>query len=154
LLVPSAIAVTAALLFLRLYFQPPTVPRYALEIAGADGDEVDLGRDARFAMELHPVEPVIGAIAARGFLLRGNDVRPWNAPFEVERDGSVRLTGPVDALFAQVPSGVWEVAIAVGRPETLPTAPRDILRARDAPDDTGTAAWRLLRKRIKLRPST
>jgi hypothetical protein len=56
----------------------------------------------------------------------------------------------VDALFAGVPAGPWEVAIAVGRPETLPTAPRDILRARDGGAAGADAAWRLVRQRIVL----
>jgi hypothetical protein len=91
---------------------------------------------------------VTGAVAVRGFLLRGDEVRPWDPPFEVSRDGSVRVSGPVDALFKGVPAGEWEVALAVGRPEALPTAPRDVLRARDP--DAGSQAWRLLRRRVVL----
>jgi hypothetical protein len=148
--VPSAIAVAGALLLLRLYFQPPTVPPYALAGGGDDRSETELARGARFAMELLPAGPVVGAVAARGFLLRGHEVRPWDPPFDVQRDGSIRIAGLVDALFANVPSGDWEIAVAVGRPETLPTAPRDVLRARDIADDGGAAAWRLVRWRIKL----
>jgi hypothetical protein len=60
----------------------------------------------------------------------------------------VRISGPVDSLFAGVPPGPWQVAVAVGRPETLPTAPRDVLRARDS--DGGTTAWRLVVVPIRL----
>jgi hypothetical protein len=153
LLVPSAIAVAGVLLLLRLYFQPPTVPRYALADAGPEELEIDVLRGARFEVELRPVAPVVGAVAARAFLLRGNEVRPWPAGpahFDVERDGSVRIAGAVDTLFAKVPSGPWEIAIAVGRPETLPIAPAEILRAHDAGADAGPAPWQLVCERIKL----
>jgi hypothetical protein len=153
LLVPSAIAVAGVLLLLRLYFQPPTVPRYALADAGPQEQEIDVLPGARFEVELRPVAPVVGAVAARAFLLRGKEVRPWPAwpaHFDVERDGSVRIAGAVDTLFAKVPSGPWEIAIAVGRPETLPVAPAEILRARDADADAGPAPWQLVCERIKL----
>jgi hypothetical protein len=151
LLVPAAVAVAGALLLLRLHFQPPTVPAYTVapsapSDAGASVVEVHPG--ARFSIELRPSETVVGAVAARGFLLRGDEVRPWDPPFEVARDGTVRIAGPVDVLFAGVPTGEWEVAVAVGRPENLPTAPRDVLRARD--QDADTVVWHLVRERIRL----
>jgi hypothetical protein len=144
---PAAIAGAGALLALRLYFQPPTVPPYALV---GTSDAAVLRPSGHFDMDIHPAVPVIGAVAARAFLLRGSEVRPWDPPFEVARDGSIRLTGGVSALFAGVPAGEWEIAVAVGRPETLPTAPNDILRRRDESADAGTAAWRLVRERIHL----
>jgi hypothetical protein len=126
------------------------VPRYALAPENPDGAETELVRGAHFEVDLHPTGPVVGAVAARAFLLRGNEVRPWDPPFEVERDGSVHIAGAVEALFANVPAGTWEIAVAVGRPETLPTAPKDILRARNTRTDGGAAPWQLVRERIKL----
>ena len=149
LLVPVAIAIAGALLLLRLHFQPPTVPRYTIA-PGSIEPETVLLRGGRFELTLRPLGPVVGAVGARAFLLRGNEVRPWDPPFEVGRDGSVRIAGTVDALFANVSPGEWDLAIAVGRPETLPTAPRDILRAREASSDAGPAAWQLIHERIKL----
>lgn len=151
LVVPAAVVVTGALLALRLYFQPPTVPPYRLEghLAGP-AEETALPRGGHFEVEIRPTAPVTGAVGARAFLLRGNEVRPWTAPFEVDRDGSIRISGAVDVLFANVPAGEWEIAVAVGRPETLPTAPNDVLRGRDADVDAGAAAWRLVRERIRL----
>jgi hypothetical protein len=147
-LVPGAAAVAVGLVSLRLHFQPPTVPAFA--VAGAQADAVELTPGGQFQVELRPEQPVTGAIAARGFLLQGDTVRPWDPPFSVDRDGTVRITGPVDTLFARVPAGAWEVAVAVGRPETLPTAPNDVLRARaQQPDAVG---WRLVRERVVLRP--
>jgi hypothetical protein len=145
LVVPAAVAVAGVLIALRLHFEPPVVPPYTL--VGTDG-VTRLEHGERFEFEVRPTGPVTGAVGARGFLLRGQEVRPWDPPFRVERDGSVRIAGPVTAIFAGAPLGEWEIAVAVGRPETLPTAPRDILRARDA--DGGTTAWRLVRARIVL----
>jgi hypothetical protein len=107
-----------------------------------------LAQGTTFEMILRPASPVAGAIGTRAFLLRGDEVRPWNAPASVGLDGSVRIAGPVDTLFAGVPGGPWEVAIAVGRPEVLPTAPRDITRSIDA--DKRPSAWRVVRERIRL----
>lgn|ERR1700690_3204360 len=147
LVVPAAVGVAAVLLALRLHFQPPTVPPYVL---GAPVDLTVLRPGGRFELELRPTATVTGAVGARAFLVRQAEVRPWEPSFEVARDGSVRVGGTVDALFAGVPPGDWEVDVAVGRPETLPTAPKDILRARDADGDAGMAAWRLVRERIRL----
>ncbi len=152
-LVGAALIATAALLLLRLHFQPPTVPRYELADAAAGGERgLELERSATYSMVLRPTGPVAGAIGARAFLLRDDIVRPWDVPFTIERDGSVRLAGKVDLLFHWIPAGPWEVAVAVGRPENLPTAPRDIVRARDGANGTGAAAWRLVRQRVWLGP--
>ncbi len=143
-LVGVAVAGACALVALRLHFQPPTIPMYAIT---SGSDEVVLGPNSRFEIELRPSAPVDGAVAARGFLLRGDEVRAWDPPFSVTTGGAIRIAGPVETLFAGVPSGRWEVAVAIGRPELLPTAPRDILRARAKNPDQG---WHLLREWIRL----
>jgi hypothetical protein len=153
LLVPSAGVVAAALVALRLHFQPPAVPRYDLTLVGtpygADpANEVPLTRGGRLEIELRPEAAITGAVGARGFLLRGDEVRAWDPPFSVAIDGVVRIAGPVDELFAGVPQGTWEVAVAVGRPEVLPTAPRDVLRRRS--DDPVRAGWHLVHARVRL----
>jgi hypothetical protein len=148
-IVPAAAAVAVALVALRLHFQPPTVPVFAL--AGSAGEETALHRGGRFELYARPEAPVTGAIGARGFLLREDQVRPWDPPFSVERDGAIHIAGPVDRLFADVPDGPWEVAVAVGRPENLPTAPRDVLRARE--QDARSLSWRLVCQRIRLEPT-
>lgn len=144
LLVPAAVALAALLFFLRLRLEPPSVPTYAV----VDGGPTLLAPGGRFEMDLAPTATVTGAVWVRAFLLQGDTVRPWNPPVSVGRDGAVHIAGPVDQLFAGVPPGEWEVALAVGRPETLPTAPADVLRARDV--DGGTTAWRLVRMRVRL----
>jgi hypothetical protein len=152
-IVPAAAAVAVALVTLRLHFQPPTVPVFTLADAGEAPAETTLRKGERFDFYAHPEAPITGAIGARGFLLHEEDVRPWDPPFAVERDGSIRIAGPVDTLFADVPDGPWEVAVAIGRPETLPTAPRDVLRGRE--QDAGSSlSWRLVRKRVRLERSS
>ena len=146
LLLAAAVLGAGALLLLRLHFQPPTVPSYVL--AGEASSEREVRRGSAFVMDLRPAGPVSGAVAARGFLVRDDVVHPWSVPFTVERDGSVRIAGAADVLLAGIPGGSWEVAIAVGRPENLPTDPREVLRARAA-DDGGAGAWHLVRERIR-----
>jgi len=148
-LVPAAIATAIALIALRLRFQPPTVATYV----GADssGNEVALLPGGHFEVTVRPAERIEGAVGARGFLLRGDDVRPWDPPFTVSQDGAVRISGPVDTLFAGVPPGPWQVAVAVGRPEVLPTAPNDVLGARG--NGPRPAGWHLVIERVRLIPN-
>jgi hypothetical protein len=151
IVVPAAALVAALLLYFRMKLEPPTVPPYAL--GGSDGGEVRLAAGGRFALAAEPLGMVQGAVGARGFLVRGDEVRLWDPPFSVDRDGSVHVEGTVESLFGGVPAGPWEVNVAVGRPETLPTAPRDILKARSAPSTEGPAghaAWHLVRENIVL----
>jgi hypothetical protein len=143
--VPAAAAVAIGLVGLRLHFQPPTVPVFAITNGK---DEVTLSPGDVYELEIRPESHVIGAIGARGFLLRENQVRPWDPPFSVQTDGSIRIAGPVNALFRDVPEGPWEVAVAVGRPEVLPTAPLDVLRGRD--QNETEVGWRLVRERVRL----
>jgi hypothetical protein len=149
LLVPAAAVGAGTLIALRLHFEPPTVPPYTL---AESGDCVVLAPGHRFEVDLRPTAPVTGAVGARAFLLQGEHVRPWDPPFSVFSDGSVRIAGSVDALFAGVPAGDWEIAVAVGRPEVLPTAPRDVLRARseDGRHSGAAVGWRLVRERVRL----
>jgi hypothetical protein len=148
-LVPAAALVALLLLVLRLHFQPPTVPTYVLERGDGPTEAYSaLALGGEFDLTLRPESPVVGAVAARAFLIRGNEVRPWDLPFSVSPDGLVHMSAPVRAAFSGVPPGEWEVAVAVGRPETLPTAPNDILRARDA--GPGPASWRLLRAKVRV----
>ena len=153
LLLPAAAVVALGLVAVRMHFEPPTVPSYSLTADGVTDGAAAAGEfvvrpGATFEMVLRPASPVEGAIGARAFLLRGSEVRPWNPPSSVGLDGSVHIGGPADTLFAGIPAGAWEVAVAVGRPEVLPSAPGDITRARD--QDTRPSAWRLVRERVRL----
>jgi hypothetical protein len=154
-LVSSAVVMAGALVVMRNHFQPPKVPRY--ETAGdlqagirdaEPAQERVLRGGGQFEMVLRPESPVAGAVGARAFLLRRDEVRAWDPPYSVAVDGVVRISGTVDALFAGIPRGPWEVAVAVGRPEVLPTSPHDILRRRD--EDPTFAGWHLVRVSIRL----
>ncbi|MGH7269431.1 MAG: hypothetical protein ACREJ3_03290, partial [Polyangiaceae bacterium] len=123
----GAIATGAcALIALRMHFEPPTIPEYRIVESSqrADAGAPSFAPGGQFEIDLSPAAPITGAVGARAFLLRGDTVRPWNPPFSVSQDGSIRIAGAVDTLFAGVPKGDWAVAVAVGRPATLPTAPR------------------------------
>jgi hypothetical protein len=157
LLAPSAAVAAGALVLFRLHFQPPNVPRYQASVvadvearAGDAGpaDEQTLRGDSELEIELRPQRPVTGAVGARAFLLRGDEVHAWDPPFSVGLDGIVRLSGRVDKLFEGIHGGRWEVAIAVGRPEVLPTAPRDVLARRN--DDPVLAGWHLVRTPVRI----
>jgi hypothetical protein len=146
LVAPAAVVAAAVLLVLRLRLEPPTVPAYVL----VEGGPPVLSKDARFEMVVDPTNQVTGAIGVKAFLLQNDTVRPWDPPVDVERGGTVRVEGPVDRLFAGVPAGDWDVALVVGRPETLPTATADVLRARNASADGGAAAYHLVRMHVRL----
>jgi hypothetical protein len=154
-LVSSAVVVAGALVVMRNHFQPPKVPRY--EAAGdlqpgvrdaEPSQEKVLRAGGQFEMDLRPESAVAGAVGARAFLLRRDEVRAWDPPYSVAVDGVVRISGTVEALFVGIPRGRWEVAVAVGRPEVLPTSPHDILRRRDV--DPTFAGWHLVRVPIRL----
>jgi hypothetical protein len=144
-LAPGGATVAIVLVLLRMHFEPPAVPTYSLPTPAVAALRPGDG----FTLNLRPDGPVVGAVAARGFLLQGDKVRPWDPPFTVDVDGTVHIAGAVDTLFRGVPAGAWEVAVAVGRPEMLPTAPQDVLRARRG---TSPATWHLVWERVDLRP--
>jgi hypothetical protein len=131
---------------LRLRIQPATVPPYVLDTHDAKSNV--LGPGDFFSMDIEPEGIVTGAVGAHAFLVRGDEARLWEPEFEVERDGSVHLAGRVTKLFEGVPAGTWEIAIVVGRPETLPTSPREALHVRDG--GPAQAAWRLVEQTVVL----
>jgi hypothetical protein len=144
-LVPLAAIVALVAVFLRLHFEPPTVPPYAL--VGSGDAEVVLRPGASFEMVARPSTPPAGIVGAKGFLLRNGENRLWDAPYTAEADGTIRIGGTVDKVFAGVPAGAWDVAVAVGRPETLPSMPGDAERPRT---DTGPAAFHVVHQRVML----
>ncbi len=146
LLVPAAALVAVVAVVLRMHFQPPTVPVYSLAVDA--GAEVTLRPGMAYELVARPSAPAPGIVGAKGFLFRGGEPRPWDVPFTVDPDGTVRIAGPVDAVFKGVPAGTWDVAVAVGRPETLPSMPGDVQHPRDA--DGRPAAWHVIRQRVIL----
>ena len=144
LVAPSAIALGFVLLAVRMHVEPPTIPPYTI----APGATTELRPGDQFSLALEPAGILTGAVAAHAFLVQGDHVRPWAPEFLVDRDGTIHVGGAVSTLFAGVPPGEWELTIAIGRPETLPTTATDVLRAHT---DGGAAAWMVLRERVWLR---
>jgi hypothetical protein len=151
LVAPAGALVAVVLLVLRLHLQPLSVPRYTFVADGDVASARDVRPGARFELEAVPAIEVQGAVTARAFLVPGagkGDVMSWQVPMEIGRDGSVHVAGNVDALFAGVPPGDWVIAIVIGRPETLPADPHQLLAG--GAEDAGSAAWRVVRKRVRL----
>lgn len=151
LLVPAAALVAMLLVALRLSMQPPVVPAYAMEVAGAQqgaaDEEAAFSRGAPVEIALRPSTPVAGAVAVRAFVVRDGTERGWQVRFDVSPDGSARLAGPAGALFAGVPDGSWDIVVVVGRPEVLPMTARAALR-----EPQGASAWRAMRTRVRIGP--
>jgi hypothetical protein len=144
LLVPGAAVVAVVMLVLRVHVQPLTIPTYSI----AAGSTTELRPGEQFLLELDPQGPLTGAVMAKAFLLRGTTLQAWNPVFEVDKDGTIRVMGPVDTLFAGVPAGEWELDVVVGRPEQLPRNPDDAMKGRDAQVSGG--AWQLLHERLRV----
>lgn len=143
-LVPAAMAVASGMLYLRMRVQPPTIPPYAV----AAGAPTELHPGGDLSLTLDPQGLLTGAVGAHAFLVRGDDVRPWEPQIVVDREGVIHVSGSVDRMFTGVPPGDWDLALVVGRPETLPRSPQDALRPRGS--DAGTAAWWLVRQHVRL----
>jgi hypothetical protein len=147
ILLPLAGIVAIVAVFLRLHFQPPTVPPYALTSGSGDRAEAVLRPGADFEMVARPSSPPAGIVGAKGFLLRSGENRPWDAPYTTDVDGTVHIGGAVDKIFKGIPAGAWDVAVAVGRPEMLPSMPSDLERPRD---EQAPAAFHVLHQRVML----
>jgi hypothetical protein len=150
ILLPLAAVIAVVAVFLRLHFQPPTVPPYSLAgVAGGGHDEVTLHPGSSFELVARPASPPAGIVGAKGFLLRSGDNRLWDAPYTAQPDGTIRIGGPVDSVFRGVPAGAWDVAVAVGRPEMLPSMPADVER-REGDTSQGAAAFHVVHQRVML----
>ena len=158
-LAPTAAAVAVVMLVLRMRIEPPTVPPYRVTAVRVMPDvleppeasaELALHPGERLKLTLEPEGQLTGAIGGRVFLVRGEQVRPVEPQpeFFVDRDGTMHVEADASALFAGVAAGEWDVAIAVGRPETLPRAPADVLHA-PAPGAQG-APWFLVRQHVRF----
>jgi hypothetical protein len=155
LLLPLAAVIAAVAVFLRLHFQPPMVPPYAL--TGVNGgtpaadehEEVTLRPGSDFELVARPATPPAGIVGAKGFLLRKGENRLWDAPYTAQPDGTIRIGGPVDTVFRGVPAGAWDVAVAVGRPEMLPSMPGDIER-KEAEPSQAPAAFHVVHQHVML----
>ncbi|MCY1023557.1 hypothetical protein [Pyxidicoccus sp. MSG2] len=153
----GAVAAAAAVLLLALPREAPPLPGYTLSVsseqavrAGAPEPEVPrLGPGSRLDVLLRPEQAVDGPVEVRAFLLRPGEARAWTPPLERSPDGAVRIQGPVDALLSLAP-GEWTLAIAVGRPGTLPEAPDEVLARVEEGRAPEAGTWRLLTRKFLL----
>jgi hypothetical protein len=144
LVVPGAALLAIVMLVLRVHVQPLTIPPYSI----AAGSTTDARPGGQFSLQLDPTGALTGAVMAKAFLTQGAQMHAWEPVFLVDKDGTIRVAGPVDTLFAGVPAGDWELDVVVGRPELLPRSPQDALKGRDTEISGG--AWRLLHERVRV----
>ncbi|MFP2907112.1 hypothetical protein ACLESD_19095 [Pyxidicoccus sp. 3LFB2] len=150
-------AAAAAVLLLVLPREVPPLPGYTLSVsseqavrAGAPEPEVPrLGPGSRLDVLLRPEQAVEGPVEVRAFLVRPGEARAWTPPLERSPEGAVRIHGPVEALLS-LPPGEWTLAIAVGRPGTLPEAPAEVLAHVEAGRAPEAGTWRLLTRKFLL----
>jgi hypothetical protein len=107
------------------------LPEYELALVGGDqttygapvqlrADTIRVRASTRVQIVARPAMKPEGAVAARAFLIDGGAARAWSAPVEIGEDGSARIAGDAGAIFP-APSGDWDVVVAIGRPNALPT---------------------------------
>ena len=115
--------------------------------APADGQATSVGPGSTLEITLRPATRVDGPLEVRAFLVRDGEARPWDAKVELSSQGAARIAGDRETLFQGVPAGRYEIALAIGRPGSLPAGPEDVLRALKLGETPG---FRLLRREIRL----
>lgn len=130
--------VTACVAFALLLARPPSggpLPDYEIVMndeVWRTGDRVvpvEKTRGAPWRIDLRPSTRIEGPVGFLGFLARENDVRPWAPAAEVGPKGTIRISGPVETLFAGVPEGQWDIVLIVARPEVLNARAKSITEA-------------------------
>ncbi len=154
-------AAAAAMTLVLWPSAPPPLPPYRLELSATAlqqrGDApavegeivVHLGAGDHVVVVLRPAARVEGPVAARAFWRGAGPAEVWSAPLEVADGGAVRLDGSGDALFGGRP-GRWEIAIAVGRPEAMPTDAAQVFQMLDEGGVDPEAPYRLLTARARV----
>ncbi|WP_437927975.1 hypothetical protein WMF37_01635 [Sorangium sp. So ce291] len=138
----------------------PPVPAYAVAVSGGDqtmrgapgaapedGQATSVGPGSTLEITLRPATRVEGPLEVRAFLVRDGEARPWDVKIELSSQGAARIAGDRETLFQGVPAGRYGIALAIGRPGSLPAGPEDVLRALKLGETTG---FRLLRREIRL----
>jgi hypothetical protein len=157
--VPAVAAMAAAAAVFLVVFPRggPPLPGYALSLSseqevrsGAPEAEVPrLGPGSLIDLILRPEQAVTEPVEVRAFLLRPGEARAWTPPMERSSEGAVRIHGSVESLLS-IPPGEWTLAIAVGRPGTLPTDPGELRFLVEAGRAPAAGSWRLLTRRFLL----
>lgn len=154
----GALALAAALVLVVVFRggDGEPIPPYVAELAGGDdprpmGPDVTeqrvlLRAESRVALTLRPERAIEGDIGVRAFLAGDGGARPFDAPFVVATNGTVRLTGVAGELFREVPDGAFTIVVAVGRKRSLPESFAEADRLSTQP----TASVRVLKKAFVL----
>lgn len=107
------------------------LPAYAMVVTGGEKSSrapgeppktPELGPESRLEITLRPTVPAKGPIEVRAFLLRNGEARPWAPAVKVAEGGAAQVAGAKEVLFAGIEAGAWEMVLAIGRPESLPSA--------------------------------
>ncbi|CAN94848.1 hypothetical protein sce4685 [Sorangium cellulosum So ce56] len=150
----AALAAAAALALLVLPRSPEPLPAYALLTSAERGDPaagpaVHLRSGGSLTMTLRPEAAVSGPVILRAALVREQRAALWDLPAgaaQIAPTGAVKIAGTREALFPDGAIGVYEIVLAVGRPEALPEDADAIARAE--PRD----GVRVLRQQVILEP--
>lgn len=156
-------AAVAAVLALSFHRTDDPLSSYTMTVAGAEqlvrsvtvplSNVTRFGPNARVEILLRPATAVHDPVGVRAFLVQGGRPWAWSPPLEIAKGGAVRIAGDVAALFAGIPDGRWTLAIAVGRPDTLPNADavtQGLSALEGADADANGASFRLLRHDILI----
>jgi hypothetical protein len=141
----SAFALAAAvLLFVRARDGSQTLPPYEVSFVGGeqplrgpsatDPGEHKFSRGQRFRILLRPRTALQDRVGAKLFLRRADDVRVWDAPVDVSNEGAIRVVTSLDTL-PPASDGAWELVVAVGRPDALPSTGAELDEAHAARGD-------------------
>jgi hypothetical protein len=115
------------------------LPSFALTVGGADqtmrsgapapaASVTRLGPGAELRIRLRPESDVTGPLDVRLAIVDARGPLRWNAPYRVSPSGVVEIAGPVSSLI-EGPNGRREIAVAVGRPGSVPESATDIVNA-------------------------
>lgn len=151
LAVGGALVAAAAVVLLLARAPAPPLPAYRAELSGGVRElrsEQPAGEDAitvfapggRFGLILRPETAASAEIAARFYLQRGEELRRWEPPVEIDPRGAVRIAGEIGGEIA-IGAGEWTLWAVVGRPGRLPVIAE--LRGPPRPERSlETGSWR------------
>jgi tetratricopeptide (TPR) repeat protein len=96
--------------------------------AEASDEPIHLAPGTSLHLRLLPFTEAKGPLAVRAALVRDGRAEAWRAPATFEPNGIVEVVAPRDTAFAGVAGGAWELVVAVGRPDALPSTPEGLVR--------------------------
>lgn len=160
-LLPVAAAAGLSLWLMRPPARGP-LAEYTLQILGGEAStraepskntEASLptiGPGSRLSFVLRPSREAVVPLAARAWLARNGELRPWAVVPEVSEAGAVRIAGTWESLgLAALEPGEWDALIVVSTPDHLPGESEIHATLDDSPP--ADAPWRMQRGRFIVR---